>query len=69
MPFPFSNVMVSIAKMDIHDITVRCCGIELDLVLFDIILGPLAKEDMIDFLHVRRVDCLLRPCLESGKQI
>jgi hypothetical protein len=36
-------------KMDIHDMTLRCWGIVNDLVLFDIILGPVAKEDMIAF--------------------
>ena len=68
MPLPFKNVMVSIVKMDIHDMTVRCWGTVIDLVLFDIILGPVAKEDMIAFLHVKRVDCLLRPCLKCERK-
>lgn len=60
--------MVSMEKMDIHDMTVRRWGTKVDLALLEIILGPVAKEDMIAFLHVKRVDCLLRPCLRATRR-
>ena len=53
--------------MDIHDKTIRCWYIKFDLVRLDIIRGALAKEDMMAFLHVKRVDCLLRPSLKIEK--
>ena len=56
--------MISTVKMDIHDMTVKCLYAEFDLVLFDIIRGAVAKEDMMAVLHVKRVDCLLRPPLK-----
>jgi hypothetical protein len=34
------------------------------LLRLDIIRGPLAKEDIIAFLHFKRVDCLLLPSLK-----
>ena len=69
MPFPLNSVMVMIEITEMQEMSGRCCCMDNDLVLVDIIRGPLAKEDIIAFLHLKRVDCRLRPSLEIIKNI
>ena len=66
IPCPLKSVMVIIEIAEMQEMSGRCCCMEIDLVLLDIIRGPLAKEDIIAFLHLNRVDCLLRPSLKEA---
>ena len=69
MPWPLNSAMVMREIAEMQEMSGRGCCMEIDLVLLDIIRGPVAKEDIIAFLHLKRVDCRLRPSLEIIKNI